>query len=142
MYSEPPIRHPTTAAIEFIATRLGLRNEPGMQDWEFEVAEAEDLNRYLSLYAEMSDMEDVRFTLADMILQAFAETEENLELDPRWTSFCNDLVENIELHAYQIWYWSSWDVNLEDAWKVTPYMRELYKAHFSNDVGRLQDNGK
>ena len=129
---EPPLRHHTAAAIDFISHQLGLRNEPGMQDWAFEVAETSDLPRYLALFEEVVGQEDVRFTLVDMIIQAFEDTGCDLETNPEWKAFLVRLVENIEIHGSQIWYWASWDVELEDAWRVAPFMRKMCETHFSS----------
>ena len=103
-----------------------------MQDWEFEVVEASDLPRYLALFEEVVGQEDVRFTLADMIIQAFEDTGCDLETTPEWKAFLVRLVENIEIHGSQIWYWAAWDVELEDAWRVAPYMRKMCEIHFSS----------
>lgn len=93
---EPPLRHHTAAAIDFISHQLGLRNEPGMQDWAFE------------------------------------ESDFDLGTNPEWSAFLARLVENIETHGSQIWYWASWDVELEDAWRVAPFMRKMCETHFSS----------
>ena len=127
---EPPHRHHTAAAINFISSQLGLRNEPGMQDWEFEVAEASDLPRYLALFEEVAGQDDVRFTLVDMVIQAFEESDFDLASNSEWTAFLIHLVENIQIHGCQIWYWASWNVELEEAWRVTPFMRALCEIHF------------
>jgi len=102
-----------------------------MQDWEFEVAEASDLQRYLSLFEEVAGQEHVRFTLADMIIQAFENSEFDIETNPEWTASLVNLAENIGIHGCQIWYWAAWDCELEDAWRVTPFMRALCETHFS-----------
>ena len=127
---EPPIRHPTGRAIDFIAKRLNLRNEPGMQDWEFEVSEPADLPRYLALYEEMLGDDDVRFVLADMIIQAFEDSDLEFSTNPDWNVFLSSLTDRLEVHGWQIWFWSSWDIQLEEAWRVSFAMRELCKIHF------------
>ena len=126
---EPPIRHPTGRAIDFIAKRLNLRNEPGMQDWEFEVSEPADLPRYLVLYEEVLAEDDVRFVLADMIIQAFEDSNFQLSANPDWSAFLSSLSERVDLHGWQIWYWSCWDSEMEEAWSVSSAMRELCEAH-------------
>ena len=127
---EPEIRHPTGQAIDFIAKRLKSRNEPGMQDWEFEVSEPTDLPRYLALYKEVLREDDVRFVLADMIIQAFEDSNFQLSANPDWSAFLSSLSERVDLHGWQIWYWSCWDSEMEEAWRVSSAMRELCEAHF------------
>lgn len=124
--SNPAIRHSTKEAIEFIAKHLGIKNNHRMQDWEFEVAEAADLDKYLALFYEVSGQDNLRFTLASMIIQAFEDGVVDLDVDQSWKAFVSDLSKNIELHAYQIWYWACWDVELVQAWRVTPHMRALW----------------
>lgn len=124
--SDPAIRHSTKEAIDFIAKRLGIKNDHRMQDWEFEVAEAADLDKYLALFSEVSEHDNLRFTLASMIIQAFEDDVVDLDVDQSWKAFVSDLSQNTELHAYQIWYWACWDVELAKAWRVTPYMRALW----------------
>ncbi|MDC0657618.1 hypothetical protein N6L27_06400 [Leisingera sp. SS27] len=128
---EPPLRHHTAAAREFISTRLGLRDDPGMQDWEFEVAEVSGLPEYLALFEKVTGQKDVRFTLADMIIQAFEDTGTDLASDPQWAAFLGSLADDIEIHGSQIWSWASWDVPLNEAWNVAPFMRTLCKVHFA-----------
>ncbi|WP_037316237.1 hypothetical protein [Ruegeria halocynthiae] len=125
MVAKPPERYWTKAAIDYLAERLGVQNEPWMQDWAYEIADPTNLNDYLALFSEVQD-DDVRFTLADVIIQAFEEYGENLEGDDRWNAFLDDLATRPELHAHQIWYWSAFDIDIEDAWQVTPYMRSQY----------------
>ena len=65
-----------------------------------------------------------------MIIQAFEDTGCDLETNPEWKAFLVRLVENIEIHGSQSWYWAAWGVELEDAWKVAPYMRKMSETHF------------
>ncbi len=122
---EPPERYWTRASIDYLAGRLSLPDTPDMQDWAFQVAEPSDLDLYLALFAELQGNEDLRFTLADIIIQAFESAHEYLDDDPRLADFLNDLLANFDTHAYQVWYWASFDVDLEDAWSVAPFMRSL-----------------
>ena len=130
---EPPPRHPTAESIDIISRRLGLRNDPEMQDWEFEVADAKDLDRYLALFEEVANQEDLRFTLASMIIQAFEDSGYELETNSEWAAFLKSLVDNMETHRFQIWYWANWDAAFEDAWKVSPFMRILCETGASPD---------
>lgn len=99
-----------------------------MQDWEVEVADPSDLPRYLDLFQEV-DEEDVRFTLADLIIQAFESSDIDLSACQAWAGFLSRLAENTGTHGWQLWYWASWDVGPEDAWRVSPFMRALCKEH-------------
>lgn len=124
---EPPERYWTREAIDLVASRLDLQNEPWMQDWAYQVAETKDLNQYLALFEEMRGHDDERFVLADMIIQAFEGLGEDLQTDARWNSFVGEISSNIALHGHQIWYWSAFDTPLNDAWNVSSAMRRLAK---------------
>ncbi|WP_282064480.1 hypothetical protein [Aliiroseovarius marinus] len=127
---EPAIRHPQKAAIEILADRLGLPKAQSQQDWEFEVAEAFELPRYLALYQEVQGEDDLRFVLADIIIQAFEDSDFELSENVDWLTFLSFLADRIDIHGWQIWYWASWEVELEDAWRVSPFMRALCETHF------------
>lgn len=122
---KPPERYWTKEAIDLVASRLDLQNEPWMQDWAYEVAEAEKLDQYLALFDEMRGYDDERFVLADIIIQAFEELGEAVQTDARWNSFVSELSSNTTLHGHQIWYWSALDTSLKDAWNVSSEMRRL-----------------
>ena len=98
-----------------------------MQDWAYEIAEAEDIDLYLALFEEMKSNDDVRFVLADVIIQAFEKLRPSDYEDARWSKFLGDLRTDAELHAHQIWYWSSFDVSLDEAWYVSADFRQLSK---------------
>lgn len=122
---KPPERYWTRDAIDVVASRLDLQNEPSMQGWAYEVAEAEDLDQYLALFEEMRGHDDERFVLADIIIQAFEELGGAVQKDARWNSFINELRTNTTLHRHQIWYWSAFDTPLKEAWNVSSEMRRL-----------------
>ena len=88
-----------------------------MQDWTYEVAEPEDLDKYLTLFNEARNNDDVRLVLADMIIQAFEELGTTLKTDARWTSWLNELSGNAALHGH-----------LNDAWNVSSEMRCLSQS--------------
>jgi len=130
---EPPIRYATRAAQDILAERLGVTIDPYMQDFEHEVLQASELPRYLALFQEYHGQDDLRFSLAELILGAF----EDLAVDPAtnadWQGFVTALVARLDVHGWQIWYWASWDSDdLEDAWHISPMMRALCREHFGS----------
>lgn len=114
----------TAASIEFLSKTLGHAVDGHQQDWPFEVADPQRLNDYLALYADLRIDDDVRFTLADMIIQAF-EDEGDFAADTRWADFLAGLSANVRLHAFQIWYWAAADEPASARWKVSPWMHDL-----------------
>jgi hypothetical protein len=125
MLKKPLERYWTREAIDFVADQFDLQNEPWMQDWAYQVAEANKLDQYLAFFEEMRGYDEVRFVMADIIIQAFEDIGRNLHQDTRWTKFLRELLKNVELHAHQIWYWSSFETSLEEAWDVSPDIRLL-----------------
>lgn len=126
---EIPFRCPTREAIDSLAERFGLPNTPEMQDWEWEVADPCRIDEFLAAYqgGELSD--DERFTLMETILQSFEHLDEPLASEPRWQRTLALLEENVALHIYTIWYWSSPELEEEDAWRVAPFLRPLLARH-------------
>ncbi|ELP29797.1 hypothetical protein RBSWK_06258 [Rhodopirellula baltica SWK14] len=127
---EPLWRFPTREAIARLASRFDVPNEPHMQDWEWEVADPSRLDEYLKAYngAELSD--DERFTLMETIIRAFDDLPVPLDADERWQVTLSILDENIDLHAYSVWYWSDLEYELSDeTWRVTPFLRKLVQKH-------------
>lgn len=123
-------RFPTAAAIDSLAKRFGFPNSPDMQDWEWEVADAARLDKFLAAYESGELNDDERFTIMETILQSFEDLGPDLRLDPRWPRVLELLDRNIDLHAHTVWYWSDLEQeNEEDAWLVTPYLRDILEKH-------------
>ena len=127
---EPPVRYPTAAAIDSLARRFGFPNHPGMQDWPWEVADAERLDEFLAAYENGGLDDDERFTLMEILLQSFEDLGQSSGFDARWDRTLEILDRNIDLHACSVWYWSSLENdNPEDQWRVTPFLRRLVEKH-------------
>jgi hypothetical protein len=124
-------RFPTAAAVASLAHRFELPNHPGMQDWPWEVADPERLDEFLAAYEDPSASDDERFVLMEMLLQSFEMRAREHGFDARWTRTLATLDQNVALHAYSIWYWSSLDgsEDLEDHWLVTPDLRRILEKH-------------
>ena len=123
-------RFPTRGSIDSLAKRFGLRNMPGMQDWEWEVADPARLDEFLGAYLSGSLSDDERFTLMEALLQCFEESNLDLESDDRWSRVMLALDEGIELHASTLWYWSCVDGKEPSRWfRVTPLVRSVFERH-------------
>jgi hypothetical protein len=55
-------RWPTREASDSLAERFGLPNHPGMQDWEYEVADANRLHEFLPALEGSDLTDDERFS--------------------------------------------------------------------------------
>lgn len=112
-----------------------MPKDPYSQDWEWEVADAERIDEFISAYENGGLSEDERFTLMEMIMQSFEDLSEPLSEDLRWSRILEIIHQNVDLHVYTIWYWSNLDdatgqiPALEDSWKVAPYLRAVWEKH-------------
>lgn len=124
------VRHPTQAAIDRLAALFELRNDPGMQDWEIEIADSDRRLEFLDGYESLDLNADERFTLMWTILQSFEDIGSSLDGVPEWQRVLKLIESEIELHIYTVWYWAAFDsVDPELAFRVSPYMRELLGRH-------------
>lgn len=117
--------------MDTLAKRFKLPCEPGMQDWQWEVADASRIDEFLAAYESGDLTDDERFTLMEIVIQSFADLPEPLVSDIRWSRALTLLSENCHLHLYSIWYWSVLDNDLghEDLWRVTPDLRVVFMTH-------------
>jgi hypothetical protein len=124
------LRSPTRFAINTLSLRFGLPNDPNMQDWQWEVADAARIDEFLCAYESGELSDDELFTLMETILQSFEELRSSS--DPRWQRVLDILDRNVDLHAYSIWYWSALDAeeSKEQFW-VSPFLRPVLARHRS-----------
>ncbi len=73
--------HPKAHAINALAKRFDLPNEPSMQDWEYEVADAQRINEFLIAYTEKTTSEDEKFVLMEMLIESFSDSNRELTTD-------------------------------------------------------------
>ena len=124
---EPECRHPTKAAIEKLAATFSLPNTPDMQDWEWEVADPNRIDEFLNEYKSGNLTDDEKFTLLEMLLQSFEESELDLNESDNWKELLELIQSNYKVHKHTIWYWSVFDTDIkEEQWRITLFMRELY----------------
>lgn len=123
---QPKPRFVTSKAIEELTKNLHLELRD-YQDWEWIVGNSKDIEKYIEYYKSEVD-DDNRFALMEIIIQA-AEDQETESDFIKYSEIVRKLLsENFELHEHSIFYWSCFDnENLEDCWRITPYMRSLWK---------------
>jgi hypothetical protein len=126
---EPIPRYSTRASIDYLTAALDLTDDYGMQDWSYEIAEPEDIQKYLDHYESITN-EDDKFVLMEMIIQS-TEYQRN---DPDFVKYCSIvkdlLIKDFIIHQYTIYYWASMDqADLTNAWKIAPLMREIWHSH-------------
>jgi hypothetical protein len=126
---EPSHRYSTRASIDCLTAALGLTGDYGMQDWSYEIAEPEDIQKYLDHYESITN-EDDKFVLMEMIIQA-TEYQRNDQDFAKYCSIIKDLlIKDFAIHQYTIYYWAAMDqADLSDSWKIAPLMREIWHNH-------------
>jgi hypothetical protein len=126
---EPIPRYSTRASIDCLTAALGLTGDYGMQDWSYEIAEPEDIQKYLDHYESITN-EDDKFVLMEMIIQA-TEYQRNDQDFAKYCSIVKDLlIKDFAIHQYTIYYWAAMDqADLSDSWKIAPLMREIWHNH-------------
>jgi alkylated DNA repair dioxygenase AlkB len=121
--TKPDFRFPTQKAREELSKELGLFYHPGMQDWEWEIANPNEIGKYISHY-QLIDDEDKKFVLMEIIIQATTNLEQ--DFDNYWNTVRNLLKQNFQVHKYSIYYWSLFENDSTDCWQITPFMRTLW----------------
>ncbi|MFZ6768199.1 hypothetical protein ACO0LM_14145 [Undibacterium sp. Di26W] len=130
-------RFSTKAAIDALAIRFNLPNIRGMQDWAYEVADANRIDEYLAAYDSGELSHDEKFTLMAMLLQSFwdAIDEGKSFLQITWKHFLDLLERDIDIHIYLVWYWSSVDKpeadieNPDYMFSISPFIRPILLRH-------------
>ena len=127
-FTEPDFRFGSTEAIEKIALDLNLKiNKDDIQDWSYIVANPIDFSKYLSLYDKILN-DDEKFVLMEILIQSVEDQNTKSDFNNCWIDLKERITSDFSIHKYTIYYWCVFDnENLEDCWKITSNMRELWK---------------
>lgn len=123
---EPKYRCGTKKAIDELVAKYNYPYADWMQDWPYEIADSKEIKNYFLHYEEQTD-EDKKFILMEMLIQALTHIENKEEFNKNWTCLKQLLVKDFKIHEYTIFYWSCFGENLSNCWKITPFIRELWK---------------
>jgi len=133
----PPQFWWTDDAAEWAAAQLGLPYNDAMQDWPWEVAETNDLERYFQLYSRLEPhaAASVRIVVLELILEAASNgTLSTAEFQAVWPRINTLLVQDADSLASTAMYWCCWQMTEQDvedyAFRVTPYLREWWRATY------------
>jgi hypothetical protein len=144
----PPPQYWTGDAAEWASQQLGLRYHSGMQDWPWEVAETEDLEKYFQLYRQLDThaAAGVRIVVMEMILEAASNgTLSAGELQEVWPRINALLDQNADSLATTAMYWCSWHLEEQDveeyAFRIVPYMRTWWRANYPIPTEAERDSG-
>jgi hypothetical protein len=122
-------RFSTRTAIDSLAQRFGLPNDPQMQDWQWEVADPARLDEFLTAYETAALPDDERFVLMEMILQSFDDTDQVPHGSVSWSRIEQALDRNIAIHIHTVWYWSCVGDDLADAFRIAAFVRNVLERH-------------
>ena len=123
---EPKFRCGTKKAIDELVAEYNYPFADWMQDWPYEIAESKEIGNYFRHYDEQKD-DDKKFSLMEMLIQSLTDIENEIKFNENWNLLRERIIKDFKIHEYTVFYWSCFDVNISDCWKVSPKMRELWK---------------
>ncbi len=123
---EPKFRCGNGKAIKELVATYAYPYADWMQDWPYEIADSKEIENYFQHYDEQTEA-DKKFSLMEMLIQALTDIEDKNDFDKNWKRLKSRIIKDFVVHEYTLFYWSCFGENLSDCWKVTPYMRELWK---------------
>lgn len=128
---KPPFRAGTQKAIEELAAELNLPAGSYLQNWSYGAGDPDDIEKYITHY-QVTEDEDKKFVLMEIIIQAIDDQSEKTKLTKYWNEIKPVLKKNFKLHEYTIHYWSCFEAgNLYEEFEITPYMRQLWNEVMS-----------
>ena len=120
---EPQVRYRTSKACLEISSVLDMPYSEFYQDWPWEVANPDDIEKYISHYVTLKD-DDKKFVLMEAIIQACDELEPNL-LEKYWPIVRDLLLSNFTVHEHSIFYWCCFQDDLENCFRISSNMRSV-----------------
>lgn len=123
---KPKFRCGTQKAIKELVANYDYPYADWMQDWPYEIAESIEIDNYFQHYDEQTD-EDKKFSIMKMLIQSLTDIENQNDFDKNWKRLKKRILKDFEIHEYTIFYWCCFDIETDDIWKISPYMRELWK---------------
>ena len=124
-YDEPYVRY--SGEWPTVAEKLGYEYDVDDQDWCYTAARWEDFADYLRLFVDESENEYVCITALKLMLEAVENTWDDATLQiERYCAAELAICAHLELALYEVHYWCSWEANLEDAFRICPWMRRLW----------------
>lgn len=126
MMIEPKFRCGKRAAIDKVAKELDIPLDEWMQDWPYEVANSEEIEKYISYYRKVRD-DDEKFVVMQAIIEAVEDQKKQEQFLKYWIIVQELLKQDFQIHEYTIYYWADFDnEDIEDCFKISGFMRELF----------------
>jgi hypothetical protein len=123
--NKPQYRVGTSNAMKSLAKDLGLHYDETMQDWAYEVANQNDIEKYLDHYDTLIDA-DMKFVMMEMIIQSNNDQVGADKLEFYWNRIEKRLVQDFDIHEYTIYYWAVANNGDEKGWPISPYFRKAF----------------
>lgn len=117
-------------AIDILAEKYNLEKPDAFsQDWILEVCDTSRVEEWIKSYEKTGNNNDEKFALMALILCSFNEALDDDQFSEQaWNRIASLLIRDSFIQQHWIHYWCSWDHSdndLEDAFALTPRMREL-----------------
>jgi len=122
-------RSPTAAARKALAARFRLPYSDEMQDWEWEVADAERFGEFVDAYrlAELTD--DERFSLVELLVQCAEDLKLPSNYEAAWSAIEPLLLSSPNLHRSTVAYWARLnEVEPQALFQVSENMRRVWSV--------------
>ena len=98
-----------------------------MQDWAYEVAAPGRLFEFIDALDVHQEDTDIQFTLMDISLQSLEDSDFVPHTSEAASLVENKLKQKFSIHAHQIWYWSAFESQLSDAFRISPLLRKIWR---------------
>lgn len=121
------LKYPSKETIKRLTTELRLEGaNKYTQDWEYEVANVNQLPDYINFYKNSKLNLNEKSTLMRIILEAYNDyiIQENHE-DVYRKSIKEFLKKDYFIHKDTILYWSCENEDLDDCFAITPLIRQI-----------------
>lgn len=105
-HADWPLRAPTYAARKELATRFALPFAEDMQDWEWEVADAERFDEFIDAYRSENLNDDERFSLMELLIQCTEDMGPQSSYDAVWSTIEPLLLSRPDIHRSTVAYWA------------------------------------
>lgn len=126
---EPTPRYITGQAMTSIIEKFHWRLDDWMQDWPLEISEEIDLRFCLQEYSQLVD-DDEKFLLMKGILYAL-DTTVGKDFERFVKKTVKLLKDDFDLHKFTIHYWTLYNTDFEDGFRITPLMRDIWNSHMN-----------
>ncbi|MEM8672222.1 MAG: hypothetical protein AAGG48_32205, partial [Planctomycetota bacterium] len=134
--NQPPLRFPTTAAIERLDSIFGFSPDAYSQDWDVELADGSRLTEFVSAYCSVALDDDERFTLMTLIVASAHDALEFHDMgEAEWRTVHDLLVADFSLHASTIYYWCCVDATcMDECFTLSPLIRVVWNDAMAGDA--------